>query len=349
MQRNKYDQAMQHFTVIEQTYPQHVESQINLATCYLKLGYINEAKSRYLKVLEGSPGDTQIFFNLGVISTQQGRINEAIDYYLQALKLDANFHDAHNNLGVAYLTVKDANSALLHFREALRIQPNDEAVRHTINILTHEKKLSVSPPEYIRSLFDSYADHYDSHLLQSLHYQVPECLFHMVKDAAGLPGANWEVLDLGCGTGLTADLFKPYAGHLVGVDLSGQMLQVARQKNVYDELIESDLMAFLAEKVNQYDLIVAGDTLVYFGDLEALFSIVTKALKPGGLFAFNTEISNKEDFLMTDSGRFAHHKGYIEGLAQQNQLSPLQYQAATMRTQNDMAVVGHFYLLKKQP
>ena len=47
-----------------------------------------------------------------------------------------------------------------------------------------------------------------------------------------------EVLDAGCGTGLAAPLLGPYARRLVGVDLSGAMLEQARALPQYDELVE---------------------------------------------------------------------------------------------------------------
>ena len=48
-----------------------------------------------------------------------------------------------------------------------------------------------------------------------------------------------KILDAGCGTGLCGPLLKPWARRLVGVDLSGGMLEKARALQLYDEHIES--------------------------------------------------------------------------------------------------------------
>jgi SAM-dependent methyltransferase len=48
------------------------------------------------------------------------------------------------------------------------------------------------------------------------------------------------VLELGCGTGLCAALFRPAAARLVGVDVSARMLERARARGLYDELLLGD-------------------------------------------------------------------------------------------------------------
>lgn len=366
MQLHRYKTAVEHFSMITEVYPFYFETQTNLAACYLKLGRLDEARIHYLKALGIVPNDIQVLFNLGIINMQQGRTQEAINYYLQVIKLDPDFFEAHNNLGIAYLAAKNAEAALIHFREASRIQPNNVAIGHMINIITREKNLSASPPEYIRNLFDSYADHYDSHLEQSLHYQVPKLIYQAVQEIGTKPfkfiprgrsnhlindgNKQWDILDLGCGTGLCGELFKSSAHSLVGVDLSEKMLEIAMKKNIYDALIQSDIVPFLTDKKEAYDLVIAGDVLVYFGDLAAVFSAVTHALKPQGLFVFNVEISEKgekENFQMTASGRFAHSERYMGLLAEKSQLKILRHQVAVMRMQNQEPVRGYLYVLQK--
>jgi len=346
MQRNNYQDAQKQFARIEQYYPDHYESIINLAACFLRLGYLNEAKSRYLRALALIPNDTQVLFNLGVISMQQGRVQAAIDYYLQAVKIDAQFQAAHNNLGVAYLVLSNTASALLHFRAALRLDPANEAIRHSITILTQQQMPDISPPDYIRALFDSYADHYDSHLLKVLHYAVPQKLMALLSGV--LPSsAEWHVLDIGAGTGLMGELIKPYAKTLTGVDLSKQMLAVAETKKIYDELTETDMLTFLAEKTNAYDLIVAGDVLVYVGDLEQVFAKVYNALKPGGLLLFNAEKGANAPYHLTEYGRFEHQQSYIDQLAKKHHFHVLRYVFDEMRIQEHKPLYGHFYLLQR--
>jgi predicted TPR repeat methyltransferase len=281
---------------------------------------------------------------------QQGLLSHAIDYYLRVLAVNPDNYEAHNNLGVAYLAVKDTEKALRHFRAALRIKTDDEAVRHTINILMQDKKITSSPPAYVRALFDSYADHFDSHLKQSLDYQVPHLFQHVLKEHHYLNAhTHFDVLDLGCGTGLCGELIRPAARSLIGVDLSEKMLAVAAQKYIYDNLIQSDILLFLEHKEEAFDLIMAGDLLVYFGELTGFFSAVQKALRVNGLFIFNAEITDEADYVLSESGRFKHSKKYLDTLIAHSRFTLVTYQVARMRTQNHQPVFGHLYLLKKYP
>lgn len=348
MQRMQYQTAIDKFNLVAQDHPYHFETQSNLATCYLKLGKLNEAKQHYLAAFEIMPNDEQILFNLGVISMHQGRVKEAVEFYLRVVKINPDFFDAHNNLGVAFLALKNMDNAILHFREALRIQPQYEALRHTISILAREKNISTSPPEYVRSLFDSYADHYDKHMVDALHYQIPNLIYKCMQQADVLKNEKWDILDLGCGTGLCGEKFANVARTLVGVDISERMLEVASQKNIYNELVCSDILPFLVDKIEIYDLVMAGDVWVYYGDLKDMFLAVAQSMRKYGYFIFNAEISeDKEDYVMTASGRFAHTKDYLERLISQSHLTVLRYETVIMRTQADIPVKGHLYLLTK--
>jgi predicted TPR repeat methyltransferase len=106
-------------------------------------------------------------------------------------------------------------------------------------------------------------------------------------------------------------------------------------------------MVFLADKRTVYDLILAGDALVYIGELTSLFAEISQALRPAGLFAFNTEISAQTDYMMNQSGRFSHQKNYLDQLAIQHGLKIVYYQAVITRQQNNEPVHGHLYVMQK--
>ncbi|MEO8402224.1 MAG: tetratricopeptide repeat protein [Gammaproteobacteria bacterium] len=346
MRQDKITEALNHFIAIEATHPHHFETQSNLATCYLKKGALNEAKLHYAKALALMP-DAQILFNLGVINMQQGNIDNAIQHYQQTVQLDPDSFAAHNNLGVAFLAKQHVAFALEHFKEASRLQPENAAIVYTINMLSQNKRLLAAPPDYVRSLFDAYADHYEPHLLSALDYKIPEQLFHAINTIKTMSPQSLDILDLGCGTGLCGALFKPFAKSLVGVDLSEKMLHVAAEKNIYTALHASELNTFLADKNAAYNLILAGDVLVYLGDLELLFKQISHALRAHGLFAFNTEICAEGDYRMNQSGRFSHQKNYLDPMIQKNNLTIVYYQNVMTRMQNNEPVHGHLYVLER--
>lgn len=348
MQTQNYDAAIDQFKQITEHHPFHFETQTNLATSFLREGNLLSAKEYYLKALTLKPDDQQVLFNLGVIAMQLGQIPEAIPFYLTAVKYDVDFYDAHQNLAFCYLMMKQNDLALQHFREALRLNPANESIQHTIRILMQEKDISTSPPAYIQALFDSYADHFESHLMQKLHYQVPKKMLEAMKAMAPLEEKQWDILDLGCGTGLAGELFKPHANTLVGVDLSEKMLAIAKQKNIYDQLFPDEITHFLRSQYNMFDFIIGADVLVYSGDLSDVFVHLVHALKRDGYVIFNTEILEEGSFAMTASGRFAHSEQYLRGLANEHHLHIVFYQRIPMRFQNDVFIQGHLVLLQKK-
>jgi predicted TPR repeat methyltransferase len=133
------------------------------------------------------------------------------------------------------------------------------------------------------------------------------------------------MLDIGCGTGRCGVHFRSLVMQLVGVDLSAAMLQVAAEKKLYDALHEADMIAYLTQHAEHYDLILAGDVLVYQGALETLFHLLVSRL-----FAFSVEVSNDADYRMQPSGRFAHHPRYIAACAQTHGLACLRSQRLSM-------------------
>lgn len=108
-------------------------------------------------------------------------------------------------------------------------------------------------------------------------------------DAAGIrPGQR--VLDVGCGTGQTtrdaARLTGP-SGHVVGVDLSGAMLEVARRRAGGEpglppvELLRADAQIHPFAP-GSFDLVLSRTGAMFFGDPRAAFANLARATRPGG-------------------------------------------------------------------
>ena len=348
LQQEKTDDALPLFLELALTYPQHLETQINLASCYLKQGSLSEAKKYYLKALAIHPQDQQALFNLGYICSQEGNLHEAVRHYQLLLQFHPDQFAAHYNLGVLFFSIKQREPALYHFQEALHLKPQDSAIAHLIKILKQDQNVFLSPPEYLQSLFDYYADHYESHLLNILHYQVPQLLIRVFESIGKKISTKMDILDLGCGTGLCGEVFKGHAAKLVGVDLSSKMLALAAEKKIYDELICDDFMSYLSQIKADFDLIIAGDVFVYIGDLDNIFTAIQAALRPQGLLLFNTEISTAQDYKLNASGRFAHKKSYLEKLARKNKLKLIGCQSAITRIQDNQSIRGQIYLMKAE-
>jgi predicted TPR repeat methyltransferase len=179
------------------------------------------------------------------------------------------------------------DAALAAYAESLHLAPDDGYVRHLLAAAGRVPDPGRAVPDYVRTVFDGYALRFDAHLL-SLGYRVPG-LFRRVVLAGGAALPR-RVLDLGCGTGLLAVALSDRKGPAwVGVDVSPRMLGLARQRGLYAELHEADLLAFLDRGHDPFALAFAGDVLPYFGDLAPLLRGVAPVLAPGGRVLVSVE------------------------------------------------------------
>jgi predicted TPR repeat methyltransferase len=106
---------------------------------------------------------------------------------------------------------------------------------------------------------------------------------------------------------------KPLARRMVGVDLSPRMLQIARRRNIYDELIESDIVDFLRTTDESFDVIAAADVLTYLGDIRDFFTLSARVLRPGGLVVVVVETHDGADtYRLNHTGRFSHSREYLQ-------------------------------------
>ena len=126
------------------------------------------------------------------------------------------------------------------------------------------------------------------------------------------------------------------------------MLAQAREKGVYDTLVEAELLGYLQENTQHYDLIVAADVLPYSGDLRPLFDALQQRLTPQGLFVFSSEISLDEPWALQDSARFCHHPDYLHQLCDEHNLEILFEEkiVARQQEQQDLYVMLYCARLK---
>lgn len=110
--------------------------------------------------------------------------------------------------------------------------------------------------------------------------------------AAAQLGAEERVLDIGCGNGVTSieAARRIPAGSVVGVDLSGAMLEVARQRaagaglaNV--EFLKADAQSHPFEP-DSFDVAISRFGVMFFVDAPAAFANIARALRPGGRVLF---------------------------------------------------------------
>jgi predicted TPR repeat methyltransferase len=294
----------------------------------------------------------QISFQLGKahLLEELWRVKSALENYDHALRLDPQSTGAHAGRARMLSALQRFEEAMASIETAIALQPNDESLYATkaecldkmgrkdeaIAVLSEAlERLNTSevfrfraaslgahgvfdaaPQVYVRNLFDGYAERFERHLIGTLQYSTPEKMYQQFERFF-LAGPR-DCLDLGCGTGLGAAAYRTCIGRAVGVDLSKHMLEKAKAKDLYEDLVCSDVIAFLEETTKAFDLVLCIDVIVYIGALEPLFAGVKRVLRPGGVFAFSTEVAEDEAlrFELKKSKRYGHSREYLAELAQ---------------------------------
>jgi SAM-dependent methyltransferase len=103
-----------------------------------------------------------------------------------------------------------------------------------------------------RDIYDDWSDNYDSHLLEEFGYISPEVAAQALSDE--IEASDVAIIDYGCGTGLVGQSLNQQGFLTVdGIDISAGMLEQAREKQVYRNLVCGDLTTRVALDDATYD------------------------------------------------------------------------------------------------
>lgn len=232
-----------------------------------------------------------------------------------AVKRDPKAEDLRFGLGNAWLEAGEWQRAV---KILSRVKKSPALAKKAAKAIARAKamgKASRAPAPYVRHLFDQFADKYDAHMVEQLSYRAPSILRTLAGFLGLGAGRKLSILDLGCGTGLSGAAFADLAARLDGVDLSARMLAAAKAIGVYTRLACADVEDFLARERRRYDLILAADTLVYLGDLDAVFRCAASRLKEGGMFLFTVEKKPGRGYDLGKKRRYRHSEIYLRECA----------------------------------
>jgi predicted TPR repeat methyltransferase/predicted negative regulator of RcsB-dependent stress response len=320
LKQNKAQLAIDYFTRALALDENNLEARNNLAATFIHNDRYENALKYYFELLKEDPKNLEYLYNTGVAQMGLGRIDDAINMFRQVLSIDNKHFGALSNLAAIKMRNRDKNGALELLHKALAVEPNNKTTKFMLKALSDEPVETCK--EYAADLFNHYALYYDKHMQETLKYKLPRKLWEILHNL-NLNNSDikfQKTLDLGCGTGLCGDILKSFSQYLIGVDISEKMLAIAATKEVYEQLISRDILEFLQEDKNKYDLIVCLDVLPYFGSLNKFFNYIIERLSNNGILIFSTEISENSDWQIQESMRFKHSPQYILNLCKKNNL-----------------------------
>lgn len=342
--KQEHETAADSFCKALQYTPEDVDSHMNLALCYRRCGKKKEAAETLTRLLELSPTDVDGQYTLALTLQELDKTEAAIDHYRAVLEQSPDHKSSLNNL--AYLLHKgEENEAAAEFyRRLLAINPEHSAAAHMLAAVSGETPGSV-PSDYVEAVFDNYND-YETSLVEKLQCRIPEKLVHHYLSFTGEKRQNGDCLDLGCGTGLAGVGFAPYCGSLCGVDLSASMLESAKQKEVYDRLVKSEIVDFLLEEKSNWDLFIAADVFTYLGELGPIFDACRKRASDSSLLLFTVEsLPENNGYKLMSTGRIAHSKNYIKTAAEENGWQVARIIDTSLRKEKKDWIKGNIFIM----
>jgi predicted TPR repeat methyltransferase len=351
VERGRLDEAIDAYRRSIDLDPTNPDALNNLGSLQIAQGRLEESEAAYLKALELNPEHLNALINLGNLRSDQGRHNEALALYWKAVGLNPANLESQHRLGYAYYAVKQFEAAAEAFRLWLQTEPGNPVAQHMLAALSGENIPARASDAYIEQTFDGFAASFDAKL-EMLSYRAPQLIGAAVSRVAGEPGADRAILDAGCGTGLCGPLLAPYASRLTGVDLSARMLDAARLRGVYHELVKQELTSFIRARPSSADIITSADTLCYFGALEEVFTASARALRDDGFLIFSVEAAIPEEapqgFRINPHGRYSHTQPYLENVLGRAGLETVSVRAEVLRSENHLPVNG-FVVTARRP
>jgi ubiquinone/menaquinone biosynthesis methyltransferase len=138
---------------------------------------------------------------------------------------------------------------------------------------------------YVRRLFATIADRYDLITVWLSYGQDRRWKRRLVASAGPLEGRR--VLDLACGTGDLAWLAAGRGAHVIGLDITHRMIELARAKAPADApgvpaFLVGDMCALPVPNAS-FDLVTTGYGLRNVPDLPLAVREIARVLRPGGL------------------------------------------------------------------
>jgi predicted TPR repeat methyltransferase len=303
------------------------------------------ALASYDRAIELGLESADALNNRGTALQTLMRPDQALASFERAVALDPGFAAAHRNRGELLLELGEREAGIAALRRARELGADADEIGYTLASLGAEAPADVAPAAFVRELFDGYAKRFDRHLVERLDYRVPQLVDAAVA-ALGLP-ATAAIVDLGCGTGLCAPLLRPRAARLDGVDLSNAMLERAHRLQLYDELVCGELVEYLQARPAAYDLAVAADVLIYFGELAEPLAAVHRSLRPQGWFVFTIEAGETAPYELRATRRYAHARGWVLQTAAAQGFEVQRCDDVVLRTESRSDVAGHLLVLRR--
>lgn len=355
-EQHKFAASIKLYRKILKLDPQHFAAQANWATASFEIGDYAASIPLFEKLIEVDSTNPWWSNYLAQACQKNNNFSKALNAAWQAVCLSQGQNEHHLNL--AYTIYETAEEKGLDFVDSIlqkwyREFGSNGIVRQCYKSFYPDQNFTCSEPEYVESLFDVFAPDFDK-VLQDLEYDSPQVIAQMLfAFYKSKPDIKIKVLDLGCGSGLCGQAIKKKIknSHLIGVDISANMLKEANLKNAYERLLKCNIIDCFSKLKYKLDVVTASDVLTYFGRLDLLFQAIADSLKKDGVFVFtiSQNFCNNKDYHLMPSSRFVHSENYVKNILAKNGFAIIKNEEKVLRKEGEKDVIGRVFLaVKKQ-
>ena len=120
----------------------------------------------------------------------------------------------------------------------------------------------------------------------------PKSYQHKLERTQAYFKPEMNILEFGCGTGSTAIIHSPFVNHIKAIDISENMISIAKQKAKAESIGNIDFevatLDSLTPQVQTFDMILGLSILHLMEDWQLSLAKVNSLLKPGGIFVSST-------------------------------------------------------------
>lgn len=141
--------------------------------------------------------------------------------------------------------------------------------------------------------YDEWAKEYDEDLEKNHDYQAPKVTARYVTKYVQ---SEARILDVGAGTGLMGEVLANLGyKNQIAMDLSQGMLEIARQKNIYQELLQMVLGETLDFPTDSFDAAISTGVFTEAHAPASSFDEIVRIVKPGGYIIFTLSTYSYEN------------------------------------------------------
>ncbi len=156
---------------------------------------------------------------------------------------------------------------------------------------------SLKTPADSIKLYKKWAQTYDEEFAYNSNYLSPKKISNFFYEYS--KNNDTPILDVGAGTGLVGELINiKNKQEIIGVDISPEMLDQAKNKKCYSSLMVADITKKIPLKDNSIGAVVSAGTFTHGHVGANAFDELLRVTKPGGLFvlSINSKIFVKGGF-----------------------------------------------------